>query len=127
MKRLSYAPTFLFVSYSWRVLRVQKNHEVEKSQICTQDSASPTKSSQNTSWWEDIDDGSDNDLDLKELSRALSEAGTLASNSKKPRANQHTKNFASASSNQRECVADNDTPGKISHCVINWPLLQSFI
>lgn len=68
---------------------------------------------QNPSWLDDFNDDED-DMDLEELGKALAEAGTLASNSKKPQSNQHTNTAASASSNHRTSVVDTDTPGKFS-------------
>ncbi|KAF7840035.1 programmed cell death protein 2-like [Senna tora] len=85
---------------TWRVLRVQKIH----------DAATLSAVAQNTSWREDVNGDDEDDLDLEELAKALFEAGTLASNSKKPLSNQKTNTAASASPNHRASVVDIDTP-----------------
>ncbi|KAI4317189.1 hypothetical protein L6164_025080 [Bauhinia variegata] len=100
-------------SQSWRVLRVQKIGDVEKPQPCIQDAASSATSSsavQNTNWWDDVNNEDEDDMDLEELGKALSEAGTLASNSKKPPASQRIETAASASPNQRAHAVDIDMP-----------------
>ncbi|XP_058096593.1 uncharacterized protein LOC131242159 [Magnolia sinica] len=75
---------------SWRTLRVQKPHsEVEASPAGQKASASSEVVKNSNKWWEEgwwtvgNDDGDDGDVDLEELARALSEAGSLASHSKK--------------------------------------------
>lgn len=44
----------------------------------------------NTNWWEDLDVENDDDVDLEELGRALSEAASLASISKEQSGNGHS-------------------------------------
>ncbi|KAL5818475.1 hypothetical protein ACOSQ3_022366 [Xanthoceras sorbifolium] len=101
---------------SWRAFRVQKLEHAKESDIGSQDmvhsKASPVSVSK-TSWWEAFDDDSDDDddVDLEELGKALSEAASLASHSKKPHGNQTSKSVVKpSSSTQRTRVADVDSP-----------------
>ncbi|XP_065866179.1 uncharacterized protein [Euphorbia lathyris] len=78
---------------SWRALRLQKLDN-EREQFTSSEevlpSAAPSVSVSKTNW---LDDESDEDIDLEDLSKALSEAGFLASNSKKPQKNVQTESF----------------------------------
>ncbi|KAF5749921.1 programmed cell death protein 2-like [Tripterygium wilfordii] len=76
--------------FSWRAIRVQKLHTENESHVNPQEKVVPkTTSSVAVSmndWWGDSDN-SDEDIDLEALGKALSEAGSLASQSKKPHGN----------------------------------------
>lgn len=65
--------------------------------------------------WDSFDDDDDDDdVDLEELGRALSEASSLASHSKKPNVNHHSKSIVKPSPlSQQKRVVDVDSPGKI--------------
>lgn len=65
--------------------------------------------------WDSFDDDDDDDdVDLEELGRALSEASSLASHSKKPNVNQHSKSIVKPSPlSQQKRVVDVDSPGII--------------
>ncbi|XAR62305.1 hypothetical protein NMG60_11017020 [Bertholletia excelsa] len=81
-------------SVSWRALRIQKSYVVEKSSITSLEVACPTTSTLSTSTGDRKDelwtfDGDDDDIDLEELGRALSEAASLASVPKKQNKNCH--------------------------------------
>ncbi|KAL6009374.1 hypothetical protein ACLOJK_022603 [Asimina triloba] len=77
---------------SWRTLRFQKTHNEVESSISSQKEEAPSEMVTNSkNWWEDLLKGGDKegeDVDLEELGRALSEAGSLASHIKKQ--NGHT-------------------------------------
>ncbi|KAK4264842.1 hypothetical protein QN277_025966 [Acacia crassicarpa] len=92
-------------SESWRVLRVQKTYTqyVEVASAIT-----PSPAVKNTSWLEDGSD--DEDMDLEQLSKALSEAGTLASNSKKSVSNPCTDTASFASRSPTVSKVDIDIP-----------------
>lgn len=90
---------------SWQALRVQKSTNVgeeSRSPTASQEgmatsTASSSVAVSNTSWWEDLDDENDEDMDLEELGKALSEAGSVASHSKKPQSNCQSKTIAKPS------------------------------
>ncbi|KAK9272753.1 hypothetical protein L1049_003130 [Liquidambar formosana] len=99
---------------SWRALRVQNSQNREASNTDSVEVAPSSASSasvSNTNWWEDLDDGDDEDVDLEELGRALSEAASLASHSKKQNRNQHPEtNVKSPPLNPRTRVVDTNMP-----------------
>ncbi|VFQ96781.1 unnamed protein product [Cuscuta campestris] len=85
--------TFCF-PYSWRALRVQKPVSGEGSKFPSDDDTAPlpefSVSTTNNDWKKDLwsfdsaeEEDAENDIDLEELSRAFSEAASLASHSKK--------------------------------------------
>ncbi|KAM0976278.1 hypothetical protein FF1_019267 [Malus domestica] len=98
---------------SWRALRVQKLHN-EEEPITSSLEVVPSTSSvpvSNASWWEDLDDENDEDINLEELGKAFNDAARLASTAKKPHRNDHSKTSTKpSSSSQLEKVADVDTP-----------------
>lgn len=99
---------------SWRALRLQRPDDAEKSTTTCQEVVPLTSSSvsvSKTSWWEDLDD-EDEDFDLEELGKALRNAASLASHTKKPHLNERNKPVAKSSpSSQLEKVVDTNTPG----------------
>lgn len=103
------------ISCSWRALRVQKLHNEEEEPITSSQEAVPSTSSitvSNASWWEDLDDENDEDINLEELGKAFNDAARLGSTAKKPHRNDHSKTSTKpSSSSQLEKVADVDTPG----------------
>lgn len=73
--------------------------------------ASPVSVSK-TSWWDDENEEEDDDVDLEELGKALSEAASLTSHSKKPNSNRHSKSAVKPSHlSPRARGVDVDTPG----------------
>ncbi|KAK4772090.1 hypothetical protein SAY86_013865 [Trapa natans] len=72
---------------SWRALRIQKPCFEENESNAAHGSAvpsfEPSEPSKEARWWEDFDEEDNEDMDLEELGRALSEAATSASNHKK--------------------------------------------
>lgn len=73
--------------------------------------ASPVSVSK-TSWWDDDNEEEDDDVDLEELGKALSEAASLTSHSKKPNANRHSKSAVEPSHlSPWARGVDVDTPG----------------
>ncbi|KAK0607448.1 hypothetical protein LWI29_015203 [Acer saccharum] len=100
---------------SWRAFRVQKFETAKDSDIGTREvvpsKASPVSISK-MSWWESFDD-EDDDVDLEKLGKALSEAASLASHSKKQHgSNQTSKSVVkpSSSSQQTRVVDVVDNP-----------------
>ncbi|KAK3211822.1 hypothetical protein Dsin_016528 [Dipteronia sinensis] len=100
---------------SWRAFRVQKFENAKESDIGTREvvpsKASPVSISK-TSWWESFED-EDDDVDLEKLGKALSEAASLASHSKKLHgSNQTSKSVVkpSSSSQQTRVVDVVDNP-----------------
>ncbi|KAG9131691.1 hypothetical protein Leryth_009432 [Lithospermum erythrorhizon] len=75
------------VPQSWRVIRVQKHPSGAESksncQTTSPDSENKPKACSLTFDFEEVEDGSDYEIDLEELSRAFSEAATLTPHSKK--------------------------------------------
>ncbi|KAL9462164.1 hypothetical protein AB3S75_000212 [Citrus x aurantiifolia] len=99
---------------SWRALRVQKLNNGKESCSASQEvapsNASPVSISK-TSWWDDENEEEDDDVDLEELGKALSEAASLTSHSKKPNANWHSKSAVKPSHlSPRARGVDVDTP-----------------
>lgn len=104
------------MSCSWRAVRLQRPDNAEKSTTTCQEVVPLTSSSvsvSKTSWWEDLDDENENeDFDLEELGKALRNAASLASHTKKPHLNERNKPVAKSSPSSRlEKVVDADTPG----------------
>ncbi|XP_077224461.1 programmed cell death 2 C-terminal domain-containing protein [Tasmannia lanceolata] len=94
---------------SWRTLRVQNSYnDLDLSSVGKEvvplepscDSVSRINNCEEDDLWrrgfgeKDADDGSDGDLDLVELGKALQEAASLVSSSKKQKGRKHTKAFA---------------------------------
>ncbi|KAK4765707.1 hypothetical protein SAY86_026797 [Trapa natans] len=79
---------------SWRALRIQKPCIEEDESNAAHGSAvpnsEPSEPAKETSWWEGFDEEDNEDMDLLELGRALSEAATSASNHKKKSGNQNS-------------------------------------
>lgn len=107
-------PKCATTSQSWRVLRVQKIHDVDKSQ---QTSATESSSgvNQNPNFLEDDNEG---DMSLEELGKALFEAGTLASKTKtkKKKTPKRRQEKLPASSNQTATLVDNDIDIPVVPC-----------
>lgn len=85
---------------SWRVLRVQKSQNGEVPNTNLQEAVPSTASSvslSKTHWWEHVDDGSDDDVDMEELGRAFSEASGLAVNSKQQTSSQNSETSVKSS------------------------------
>ena len=92
----------------WRAIRVQKlnptNEEVVQETVVT---SSPIAGWNNDIWTEEGNDENDEDIDLEELGRALFEAASVASFSKK----WHVKPTVKSSPlSPRTRVVSNDTP-----------------
>lgn len=94
--------------HSWKAIRVQK-HYIEKEPKAVLREVAPLTSSytsvpETNSWWdtdlsangftEEDDDGTDEEIDLEELGKALSEAASVALNSKKQNKNLHQETVA---------------------------------
>ncbi|KAL5556198.1 hypothetical protein UlMin_038434 [Ulmus minor] len=99
---------------SWRVLRVQKLHGLEKSEDTSQekrDETAPSVLVSNADMCEDLNDENDEEMDLDMLANALSEAATSASNAKKPQCSKHPETNTKPSSLRPVTRAvDTDTP-----------------
>lgn len=70
---------------SWRAIRIQRSCEEKESNSTCCDmgmAATPSVSPGENNWWNDLDEN-DEDVDLEELGRALAEAATVTSSSKK--------------------------------------------
>lgn len=99
---------------SWQALRVQKLDNAKESSRASQEvapsNALPVSVSK-TSWWDDENEEDDEDVDLEELGKALSEAASVACHLKKPNANQHSKSAVKPSHlSPQDRVVDIDTP-----------------
>ena len=114
----------ILILCSWRALRVQKSPNTDKSPTTSQEAVSspapspaPSVSVSNTSWLEGFDDENGEEMDLEELSKALSEAATSASQSKKPQSKHHSMSNAKPTPvSPRTSTIDYSTPGM----VITW-------
>ncbi|KAF3440470.1 hypothetical protein FNV43_RR18754 [Rhamnella rubrinervis] len=101
---------------SWKALRIQKSNNMEKSNTSSHEVAPPTAASASfskTNLWEDLDDESDEDMDLEELGKALNDAAVLASHAtaKKPHSNQLLEaNMKPSLLSSMPRVVDTDTP-----------------
>jgi pre-rRNA-processing protein TSR4 len=77
-------------------------------------STAPSVSVSNTSWWEGFGDENGADMDLEELGKALSEAATFASHSKKPQSNRCSKSKKKPTPvSPRRRMMDANTPGMV--------------
>lgn len=94
---------------SWRALRVQKVDSESESSVSTEEvvPSTPPVSVSKTNW---LDDDSDEDIDLEALSKALSEAGTLASHSKKKDGNRRSESVVKNSTLVARTGVDMETP-----------------
>lgn len=94
---------------SWRALRVQKVDGESESSVSTEEvvPSTPPVSVSKTNW---LDDDSDEDIDLEALSKALSEAGTLASHSKKKDGNRRSESVVKNSTLVARTGVDMETP-----------------
>lgn len=110
----------ILILCSWRALRVQKSPNTDKSPTTSQEAVSspaPSVSVSNTSWLEGFDDENGEEMNLEELSKALSEAATSASQSKKPQSKHHSMSKAKPTPvSPRTSMMDSSTPGM----VITW-------
>lgn len=113
---------------SWKAIRVQK-HYIEKEPKAVLREVAPLTSSytsvpETNSWWdkdlsangftEEDDDGTDEEIDLEELGKALSEAASVALNSKKQNKNLHQETVAKPLPlSPTTKVTDTRTPGII--------------
>ncbi|KAE8722342.1 putative Benzoate carboxyl methyltransferase [Hibiscus syriacus] len=100
---------------SWRVLRIQKveTESKESSSSATlhkPPAASSTVSVSKTNWWENLSDEDDEDVDLKDLSKAFSEAASLISEPKKTNNNRNFEGAMKHSSLTAQTRVDTDTP-----------------
>ncbi|XP_030924069.1 programmed cell death protein 2-like [Quercus lobata] len=99
---------------SWQALRVQKSSNTDESPTTSQEvvsSPAPSVSVSNTSWLEGFDDENGEEMDLEELSKALSEAATSASQSKKPQSKHHSMSNAKPTPvSPRTSMMDSSTP-----------------
>ncbi|GAV83702.1 PDCD2_C domain-containing protein [Cephalotus follicularis] len=80
---------------SWRALRIQKVENEPYSCSTSQEVVPSTATSgsvSNSKWWKDLDEESDEDIDLENLGKALAEAASLASQSKRSNDNRHYEN-----------------------------------
>lgn len=79
---------FCFFTYSWRAFRVQRSFNEKKSETTAHDSTASPKTTklQDDPWSFNFDD-EDDEIDLDDLGRALTEATTLASASKTKKPN----------------------------------------
>jgi pre-rRNA-processing protein TSR4 len=76
--------------------------------------APPSVSVSNTSWWEGFGDEDGEGMDLEELGKALSEAATFASHSKKPQSNHHSETIMKPTPvSPRRRIMDANTPGMV--------------
>ena len=110
----------ILILCSWRALRVQKSPNTDESPTTSQEAVSspaPSVSVSNTSWLEGFDDENGEEMDLEELSKALSEAATSASQSKKPQSKHHSMSNAKPTPvSPRTSMMDSSRPGM----VITW-------
>lgn len=84
---------------SWRAIRIQRSCEDEESNSTCCDAvvaATHSVSARENNWWNDLDEN-DEDADLEELGRALAEAATVTSNSKKPNGHENSEKVAKSS------------------------------
>ena len=102
---------------NWRTLRFQKAHNEVESSISSQKEAAPSEMVTNSNnWWEEdlLKEGDEEgeDVDLEELGRALSEAGSLASHTKKQNGHTSSDTIAKDSSMKSNPRAkDSSIPG----------------
>uniref|UniRef100_A0A7C9B2Q4 Programmed cell death protein 2 C-terminal domain-containing protein n=1 Tax=Opuntia streptacantha TaxID=393608 RepID=A0A7C9B2Q4_OPUST len=85
---------------SWRAIRVQKPDKCEEAEAANSEaalSAVSSASASNSKWWDDLysfesdgEDCRDEDINMEELGRALSEAASVASGSAKETRKKHT-------------------------------------
>lgn len=101
------------MNYSWRAFRVQKLGSERESSTNAGEvvPSTPPVSASKANW---LDDESDEDMDLETLGKALSEAGILASRSKKPHGNCQSETVIRTSpSVPRTWPVDMETPGEV--------------
>ncbi|KAF9678792.1 hypothetical protein SADUNF_Sadunf07G0072900 [Salix dunnii] len=96
---------------SWRALRVQKVDSERESSVSAEEEvpSTPPVPVSKANW---LDDDSDEDIDLEALSKALSEAGTMASHSKKKDGNQRSESAVKNSTLVARTGVDMEMPGK---------------
>lgn len=110
----------ILILCSWRALRVQKSPNTDETPTTSQEvvsSPAPSVPVSDTSWLEGFDDDENGEeMDVEELRKALTEAATSASQSKKPQSKHHSMSNVKPTVSPRPSMMDSSTPGM----VITW-------
>ncbi|XP_038886302.1 programmed cell death protein 2-like [Benincasa hispida] len=98
-------------SLGWRVLRVQKSCDQEFSKASQEIFPLTTSTSApKTNWWEQVDEESEEEMDLEELQRAFSEVATKVSHAKGTPSKSNSKTVTKSSTLSPTRVVDVKTP-----------------
>lgn len=100
---------------SWRVFRVQKSCDKEFSKVSQEIGPLTTSTSAaKTNWWQQLDEESDEEMDLAELQKAFSEVATKVSHAKGTPSESHSKTVTKSLTSRPTRVVDVKTPGMAS-------------
>ncbi|KGN45848.1 programmed cell death protein 2-like [Cucumis sativus] len=98
-------------SLGWRVLRVQKSCDKEFSKVSQEIGPLTTSTSAaKTNWWEQLDEESDEEMDLEELQKAFSDVATKVSHAKETPSKSHSKTVTKSLTSRPTRVVDVKTP-----------------
>ncbi|TYK02400.1 programmed cell death protein 2-like [Cucumis melo var. makuwa] len=98
-------------SLGWRVFRVQKSCDKEFSKVSQEIGPLTTSTSAaKTNWWQQLDEESDEEMDLAELQKAFSEVATKVSHAKGTPSESHSKTVTKSLTSRPTRVVDVKTP-----------------